>query len=164
MGNFKVESRYRKLCNEFRAIIRHMKTAFYRPDYQKLLMCPSIKRLGRVFASNMQPSLWKSQPSFSNTRTSFWGFKGKLKAWLRVWKARPSVWKSRICVIPQSVLSQSTTVPCWCRDPDNEIFKGLISLIWISSINWTSLINWTKSKLLTTTFSHSTQLKFKVGQ
>ena len=107
MENFKVESKYRKLCNEFRAIIRHMKTAFYRPDYQKLLMCPSIKRLGRVFASNMQPSLWKSQPSFSNTRTSFWGFKGKLKAWLRVWKARPSVWKSRICVIPQSVLSQS---------------------------------------------------------
>ena len=51
MENFKIESRCLKLCNQSRAIIRCMKTAFYRPDYQKLLMCLLIKRLGRVFVS-----------------------------------------------------------------------------------------------------------------
>ena len=51
MENVKIESRYVKLCNEFRAGIKCMKAAFYRPDYQKLLMCPLIKRLGRVFVS-----------------------------------------------------------------------------------------------------------------
>ena len=49
MENFKIESRYLKLCNELRAVIRSMKAAFYRPDYQKLLMCPLIKRLGWAF-------------------------------------------------------------------------------------------------------------------
>ena len=47
MENFTIESRYLKLCNEFRTIVRFMKTAFYRPDYH----CPLIKRLGRTFAS-----------------------------------------------------------------------------------------------------------------
>ena len=28
-----------------------MKAAFYRQDYQELLMCPLIKRLGRAFVS-----------------------------------------------------------------------------------------------------------------
>ena len=51
MENFKIENRYMKLCNEFRTVIRCMKAAFYRPDYQKLLMCPLIKRLGRAFVS-----------------------------------------------------------------------------------------------------------------
>ena len=51
MENFKIESRYLKLCNKFRAIIRCMKAAFYRPDYQKHLMCQLIKRLGQVFVS-----------------------------------------------------------------------------------------------------------------
>ena len=39
------------LCIEFRAINRCMKAAFYRPDYQKLIMCPFIKRLSQVFVS-----------------------------------------------------------------------------------------------------------------
>ena len=51
MENFKIESRYLKLCNEFRAVIRCMKTAFYRPDYQKFLMCWLIKKLGQAFIS-----------------------------------------------------------------------------------------------------------------
>ena len=51
MENFKIESRYPKLCYEFRAFISCMKAAFYRPDYQKFLMCPSIKRLGQAFIS-----------------------------------------------------------------------------------------------------------------
>ena len=51
MENFKIESRYLKLCNEFRVVIRRMKAAFYRPDYQTFLMCPLIKKLGRAFAS-----------------------------------------------------------------------------------------------------------------
>ena len=49
MENCKIESRYLKFCYEFRTIIRCMKTAIYRPDYQKLLMCPLIKRLDRAF-------------------------------------------------------------------------------------------------------------------
>ena len=51
MENFQVKSRYLKLCNEFRAVIRRMKAVFYRPDYRKLLMCPLIKDLGRAFVS-----------------------------------------------------------------------------------------------------------------
>ena len=51
MENFKIESRYLKLCNEFRAVIRRVKAAFYRPDYPKLLMSPLIKRLGGRFFS-----------------------------------------------------------------------------------------------------------------
>ena len=51
MENFTIESRYLKLCNEFRAVIRYIKAAFYRPDYQKLLMCLLIKRLGQAFVS-----------------------------------------------------------------------------------------------------------------
>ena len=38
MENFKIERRYLKLCNKFRAVLRWMKTAFYRLDHQKLLM------------------------------------------------------------------------------------------------------------------------------
>ena len=51
MENFTIESRYLKLCNQFRTVIRFMKAAFYRPDYDKLLMCPLIKRLDRAFVS-----------------------------------------------------------------------------------------------------------------
>ena len=51
MENFTIESSYLKLCNTFRAVIRCMKAAFYRQDYQELLMCPLIKRLGGAFVS-----------------------------------------------------------------------------------------------------------------
>ena len=49
MENFSIESRNLKVCNEFRTVIRFMKDAFYRPDYQKLLMYPLIETLGRAF-------------------------------------------------------------------------------------------------------------------
>ena len=51
MENFTIDSRYLKLCNEFRTGIRYMKAAFYRPDYQLLLICPLIKRLNQEFVS-----------------------------------------------------------------------------------------------------------------
>ena len=51
MGNFKIKNRYLAFCYEFRLFIRCMKAAFYRPDYQKFLMCLLIKRLGRAFVS-----------------------------------------------------------------------------------------------------------------
>ena len=51
MENFKTESRYMKLCYEFRAFIRCMNAAFYRLDYQEFLMCPLIKRLSQAFVS-----------------------------------------------------------------------------------------------------------------
>ena len=51
MENFTIESRYLKFCNEFRAVVRCMKAAFYRPDYNSLLMCPLIKRFGQAFVS-----------------------------------------------------------------------------------------------------------------
>ena len=51
MKNFKIESRYLKLCHEIRAFIRCIKAAFYGPHYQKFLMCPLIKRLGQAFVS-----------------------------------------------------------------------------------------------------------------
>ena len=51
MEDFKIESKYLTLCYEFRAFNKCMKAALYRPDFQKLLMCPLIKRLGRVFVS-----------------------------------------------------------------------------------------------------------------
>ena len=51
MEYFTIKSRYLKLCNKFRTVIRFMKTAFYRPDYQKLLRCPLIERLGQASVS-----------------------------------------------------------------------------------------------------------------
>ena len=59
MENFKIESRYLRLCYAFMAFIRCMKAAFYRPDYQKFLMCPLIKRFGRVFVSKNAAELLK---------------------------------------------------------------------------------------------------------
>ena len=49
MENFKIESSYLKLYYEFRAFITCAETAIYRPDYQKFLMWPLIKRIGRAF-------------------------------------------------------------------------------------------------------------------
>ena len=51
MENFTIECRYLKLCSEFRAVSRCMMAAFYRPDHQKLLMCPLIRRLGPTIVS-----------------------------------------------------------------------------------------------------------------
>ena len=51
MENFKTESRYLRLCNKFTAVMRCVKAAFDRPDYQKLLMFPLIKKLDRAFVS-----------------------------------------------------------------------------------------------------------------
>ena len=48
MENFTIESGYLKLCNKFRTVIRFMKAAFYRPDYQKLLICPLLKHAART--------------------------------------------------------------------------------------------------------------------
>ena len=59
MENFTFESRYLKLCNEFRTIIRFMKVAFYRPDYQKLLIYSLIKRFARAFISKHAAELLK---------------------------------------------------------------------------------------------------------
>ena len=47
--NFKIESRYLKLCYQSRAFIRCVKAAFYWPDYQNFSVCPLIKRLDRGF-------------------------------------------------------------------------------------------------------------------
>ena len=46
-----LKKKQRKLCYEFRISIRCIKTAFYRPNYQKFLMCPLIKKLGWAFVS-----------------------------------------------------------------------------------------------------------------
>ena len=45
-GKFQVETKYQKLCYEFRAFVRCIEAPFYRPDYQKFLICPFIKILG----------------------------------------------------------------------------------------------------------------------
>ena len=64
MENFKTESRYVKLCDEFGAVIRCLKAAFYRPYYQKLLMCPLIKRLCQAFVSKHAPEPLKVSAEF----------------------------------------------------------------------------------------------------
>ena len=110
--------------------LRCMKAAFYRPDYQKFLMCPLIKDSVEHLLQKMGPSLWNSQlsfwnthPSFWNTRPSFWGFKRKLKARPRVWKAQPHVWKVRLClcVLTRPMLSQSATVHLWLQNDTRQI-------------------------------------------
>ena len=52
MEDFKIEDRYVKLCYEFRAFTRCMDAAFYRPYFQRFLMCPLIERLGQAFVLN----------------------------------------------------------------------------------------------------------------
>ena len=53
LGNFKME--YLKLYYKFRTFIRYTKTAFYRPVYQKFLMCLLIKTLRQGFVSKTRP-------------------------------------------------------------------------------------------------------------
>ena len=48
MENFKTESKYLKFCHDFRAVIRCMKAAFYRPDYQKTRSSICFKTCGRA--------------------------------------------------------------------------------------------------------------------
>ena len=60
MKSFKTENRFLNLSNEFRAVIRRMKTAFYGLDYQKLLVCWLIKRVGRAFVSKYAAEPLKS--------------------------------------------------------------------------------------------------------
>ena len=105
------------------AFIRCMKAAFYRPDYQKFLMCPLIKDSVEHLLQKMGPSLWNSQLSFWNTHPSFWGFKKKLKARPRVWEARPCVWKVRlrVCVLTKPMLSQSATVHLWLQNDTRQV-------------------------------------------
>ena len=64
MENFKIKSKDLKLCYEFRASISCTEAAFYRPDYQKFLMCPLIKRLGRPFISKHAPEPLKRSAEF----------------------------------------------------------------------------------------------------
>ena len=105
MKNFKIESRYLKFRNEFRAVIICMKAAFYRPDYQNSYCVRWSKDSTEHFFQNMRPALWKAQLSFWNIQPSFWGFKRKLKARSNVWKARP-----RVCLVTRPIPSQSATV------------------------------------------------------
>ena len=51
MEDFKTGSIYLKLCYDFRAFIRCMTAAFYRPDIQEFLMCQLIERLVQAFVS-----------------------------------------------------------------------------------------------------------------
>ena len=74
MENFTIESMHLKLRNEFRAVIRCTKAAFYRPDYLKLLMCQLIKRLGRAFVSKHAVSR-----AFETLGRAFEGLREKLK-------------------------------------------------------------------------------------
>ena len=87
----KIESRHLKLCYELRTFIKRIKAAFYRPDYQKFLIYPLIKRLDQAFATKYVAEPWKAQPSF--------------------WKIQPRVWKarSRVYVIVRPVMFQSAT-------------------------------------------------------
>ena len=64
MENSKIESRYLKFRNEFRAVIRRIGAAFYRPDHQKLLTCPLIKSLGQVFVSKHAADALKGSSEF----------------------------------------------------------------------------------------------------
>ena len=79
MENVKVESRYLKLCYEFRAFIRCIKAVFYRPDHQKLLMYPLIKRLGRAFVSKNAAELLKRSSSFETLGRVFEGLRENWK-------------------------------------------------------------------------------------
>ena len=57
MEAFKIESRCVKLCYEFRAFLRCLETAFYRPDFQIFLMHPLIKRLDQAVSKHTAPGI-----------------------------------------------------------------------------------------------------------
>ena len=102
MENFAIESRQLKLCNKFRAVIRCIKAAFYRLNYQCVRWS---KDSAEHLFQNMRPSPWNTRPSFKNTPPSFWGYRRKPKAPPSVLKAR-----SRVCVITRPMLSQAAPV------------------------------------------------------
>ena len=96
--NFKIESRYLKLCYQSRAFIRCVKAAFYWPDYQN-------SQCVRWSKDSTEDSFWKMRWSLWNTQPSFWRFKRKLKARLRIWSTG-----SRVSVVTRAMLSHSATV------------------------------------------------------
>ena len=57
MEAFKIESRCVKLCYEFRAFLKCLETAFYRPDFQIFLMHPLIKRLDQAVSKHTAPGI-----------------------------------------------------------------------------------------------------------
>ena len=80
MKNFKIESRYLKLRNEFTAVIRYMKDVIYRLDYQKLLMCPLIKRLGLEFVLKHSTEHLKGSPELLKHVAKILRFSEKTKS------------------------------------------------------------------------------------
>ena len=79
---------YVKLCRQFRAFIRCIKTAFYRSDYQKFLMCTLIKTLGWAFISKHSTEPLKISVELLNHSTKFLKHAAEL---LRLEKIKSSV-------------------------------------------------------------------------
>ena len=92
-----------------------VRRAFYRPDYQKLLMCLLIKRLGQAFASKHVSKSLKQLAELLKHSVELFKHSEKL---LRVqektissaefWKAQPCV-----CVITRHMLPQSARIREW---------------------------------------------------
>ena len=83
MEKFTIGRIYMKLCNEFRTVIRWLKVAFYRPDYQKLLICALTKSLGREFVSKHAAEPLKHQGEILKHSAELLKHSAKL---LRIWK------------------------------------------------------------------------------
>ena len=94
MENFKIESKYLKLSNEFRAVIRCMKAAFCRGDYQKLLKCLLIKRLGQAFISKHAGKFLKSSAELLKHSAEFLRFSEKTKSSAQ----SGTVLKQKLCI------------------------------------------------------------------
>ena len=87
MVSFKIKSRYLKLCNEFRAVIRCIKAVFYRADYQKLLICPLIKRLGRAFVSKHAAAPLNGSAELLKQSAELLRFSEKTRSWIECLKS-----------------------------------------------------------------------------
>ena len=75
MENFKIGSSYLKLCYKFKAPIRCMKATFYRPDYQKFLMCSLNQRLRRAFLSTPRRAFETLGRAFETLGRAFEGLR-----------------------------------------------------------------------------------------
>ena len=139
---------YLKLCRQFRAFIRCIKTAFYRSDYQKFLMCTLIKTLGWAFISKHSTEPLKISVELLNHSTKFLKHAAEL---LRLEKIKSSVESLKSWA---ECLKRLVTCLCYSTAHAVPISHGIITSIGFYVRNLT-----TKSAKRKVGANYSTQFK-----
>ena len=117
--------------SKYQSIIRCMKAAFYRPDYQKLFMCPLIKRLGQTFVPKHADKLLKGPTELLKHSAELLKYSTKfLSVWDKTKSSAESSKNSAAC------LCHNTThaVPISQRVYNFKVLKSSVNIFLILDI------------------------------